>query len=396
MLLLVGSTVAMSNVSALPAVWRDMLTEALPILAMALGLLLSIKFNRSRYTFLLLFLGTGFAATVYFRDSLGQLLYPVLFAGLLLNSFLFSLLKDRGLLSVHGALRLAFLLAQVVVISFLLESSGDRITSLLSHNLLTLPASLQPVLNLPDSLVLLGLLLASLHLLLALIFNHSLHATFFGCQLGLLGFAGSYEGESLVAMLTLGCALMVILSIIFDSHNMAYRDELTGLPSRRALNQSLLSLGRRYTVAMLDIDHFKKFNDTHGHDIGDEVLKMVASRIARVSGGGKPFRYGGEEFTVLFPGKDPEQAEAHLEVLRKTIENYKMVVRAAPRKNGSRDKKAKSQRGKKASRNKSLSVTISIGFAKRDEQAREPEHVIKAADQALYRAKKKGRNCVSA
>jgi len=82
------------------------------------------------------------------------------------------------------------------------------------------------------------------------------------------------------------------------------------LPSRRALIERLPSLGRRYTVAMVDVDHFKNFNDTYGHDAGDQVLRMVASRLGEVSGGGTAFRYGGEEFTILFPGKggkEPKQ-----------------------------------------------------------------------------------------
>ncbi len=388
--------VAIGNVGALPLLWQDMLTRALPVVTLVAGLLLSIKFNRSRYSFLLLFLGGAFAATAYFPDLLDQQVYPLLIAGLLINAFIFSLLKDRGLLSIHGFIRLLFLFGQVAGLSLFLQTYGQSLNTLLAMDLFVMPPLLSAALGFPDVVIILGVLLAVAHLFIAIVFNHSLHATFFGCQLGLLGFAGSYQGEPLVSMLALGCALMVILSIVLDSHNMAYRDELTGLPSRRSLNQSLLSLGRRYTVAMMDIDHFKKFNDTHGHDIGDEVLKMVASKIARVSGGGKPFRYGGEEFTVLFPGKSPEEAEAHLEALRKIIENYKMVVRAAPRKPGSRDKKARAQRGKKSSRHKSLSVTISIGFAHRDNQSREPEQVIKLADQALYRAKKNGRNCVSA
>ena len=57
---------------------------------------------------------------------------------------------------------------------------------------------------------------------------------------------------------------------------MAFRDELTGLPGRRALNERLQRLPRQYVLAMTDVDHFKKFNDTHGHDVGDEVLKLVA------------------------------------------------------------------------------------------------------------------------
>ena len=83
---------------------------------------------------------------------------------------------------------------------------------------------------------------------------------------------------------------------------MAYDDELTGLPARRALNEALTRLRGVYTVAMVDIDHFKRFNDEHGHDVGDQLLRMVGARVGEVRGGGRAFRYGGEEFAVLFPG----------------------------------------------------------------------------------------------
>ena len=67
---------------------------------------------------------------------------------------------------------------------------------------------------------------------------------------------------------------------------MAYDDELTGLPARRALNEALARLRGTYTVAMVDIDHFKRFNDEHGHDVGDQILRMVGARLAGVGGGG--------------------------------------------------------------------------------------------------------------
>src|SRR5690606_25573480 len=126
-------------------------------------------------------------------------------------------------------------------------------------------------------------------------------------------------------LLIAGAALILCVAILLDSYHMAYRDELTGIPARRALNQLLLSLGSRYTIAMLDVDHFKKFNDTHGHDVGDQVLKMVAHKIADVKGGGKGFRYGGEEFTIVFPGKTIQQAEEHLEAVREAIGDYRMT-----------------------------------------------------------------------
>src|SRR6266571_3126428 len=82
-------------------------------------------------------------------------------------------------------------------------------------------------------------------------------------------------------------AVTLTLSILQDTYNMAFRDDLTGLQSRRALNEQLMGLGRQYVVAMVDVDHFKRFNDTFGHDVGDQVLKMVATKIQGVMGGGK-------------------------------------------------------------------------------------------------------------
>ncbi len=86
--------------------------------------------------------------------------------------------------------------------------------------------------------------------------------------------------------------LVLVASIIENSYFLAYHDELTSLPARRAFNEALLRLETPYAIAVVDIDHFKSFNDTYGHDTGDQVLSMVAARLARVSGGGQAFRVG--------------------------------------------------------------------------------------------------------
>src|SRR5688572_474514 len=117
---------------------------------------------------------------------------------------------------------------------------------------------------------------------------------------------------------------ILIVSLLEESHRLAFRDPLTGLPGRRALEERLRSLGNRFAIAMVDVDHFKKFNDTHGHDIGDQVLKLVGARLAQVGGGGIAYRYGGEEFSVLFPGSSLEDAMPHLEAIRASIEGYRL------------------------------------------------------------------------
>jgi diguanylate cyclase (GGDEF)-like protein len=173
---------------------------------------------------------------------------------------------------------------------------------------------------------------------------------------------------------------------------MAFRDELTGLPGRRALNERMQRLGRNYVLAMSDVDHFKRFNDTHGHDVGDQVLRLVASKLSKVSGGGRAYRYGGEEFAVVFAGKTLDECMPHLEELREIIANYDIKLRNPDRPQD--DLQGRQRRaGSGAS---SVSVTVSIGVAERQAEHRTSEEVLKSADQALYAAKGAGRNCVVA
>ena len=300
-------------------------------------------------------------------------------------------------MSIHGLFRCGSLLIQAFAIWNYAPKVPVWFLDWLNSEFLSLPTSLLIYRQLPDGIVVFTLILSLILMVLSIARNSSIHATFFGCQLGLLGISSGYPDSALVPFLVTSCNLMVILAILINSHDMAYRDELTRLPSRRALNQALLSLGRRYTIAMLDIDSFKKFNDKHGHDIGDEVLKMVASKIAHTSGGGKPYRYGGEEFIIVFPRKSKQQVVVHLESLRGVIEAYKMVIRQNDRKiDKTANKQNRVYRGKNDPKHEYLSVTISIGIAERSDICKNPEEVIKAADQALYRAKDQGRNCVSA
>jgi diguanylate cyclase (GGDEF)-like protein len=193
--------------------------------------------------------------------------------------------------------------------------------------------------------------------------------------------------------------LLLLIAVIETSYRMAYHDELTGIPSRRALNGATTSLECPYTVAVVDVDHFKLFNDTHGHDTGDEVLRMVAGRLASVTGSGHAFRVGGEEFTILFPGKRVEETLPHLEELRRAIEGTRFRLRGNDRRviaRGPERRQAlrKSDRGGASATNRradDLRVTVSIGIAEVREDATF-EATVERADKALYRAKQNGRN----
>ncbi|MCS4285403.1 diguanylate cyclase (GGDEF)-like protein [Pseudomonas sp. BIGb0278] len=185
--------------------------------------------------------------------------------------------------------------------------------------------------------------------------------------------------------------LMIAAAVAHEAYQMAFRDELTGLPGRRALNERMQRLGRNYVIAMTDVDHFKKFNDTHGHDVGDQVLRLVASRLSKVTGGGRAYRYGGEEFALVFAGKTAEDCLPHLEAVREMIANYAIQLR--DQNSRPQDDSAGRQR-RSGSASATVSVTISIGVAERLIDHRNPEAVLKSADEALYSAKAAGRNCV--
>lgn len=189
------------------------------------------------------------------------------------------------------------------------------------------------------------------------------------------------------------CFSMLFLGLFIlyqqSNYQVTYKDALTGISGRRALEDYLSTLGRHYSIAMLDVDHFKKFNDTHGHDVGDQVLRMVASKIAKVEGGGKAFRYGGEEFTIVFNRKSADEIFVFAEAVRESIQNYALTLRSDDRETDKKEGKKQRGQGEPA---KTVSVTISIGLAN-SETGFTTAQVIKKADGLLYKAKESGRNC---
>lgn len=158
----------------------------------------------------------------------------------------------------------------------------------------------------------------------------------------------------------------------------AVTDELTGLPNRREfidVVENILRTDDALSVLMLDVDYFKKVNDTYGHDAGDEVLRVLAKVGASASRNMDVFaRWGGEEFVVAMPGTDIEQARARAEMLRTTFETQDFA-----------------HNWRKC---EPIAFTVSIGVATRASGEHDLQAILKRADEALYRAKKAGRNRV--
>lgn len=213
---------------------------------------------------------------------------------------------------------------------------------------------------------------------------------------GGLGIVLALTGIALLSNLKLDTARTVLAiagacslgTVLYASYRMAFVDALSGLPNRRALDEALARMSGNYALAMVDVDHFKRFNDTHGHAAGDRVLQSVAQQLRRTRSG-RAFRYGGEEFCLLFSRAQSRNALHACEEARARVEALRVRVRSTP------SRVRAGQAIKRVEANE-VKVTISIGVANRDAQTPYPSDVLKAADQALYKAKGKGRNRVVA
>jgi diguanylate cyclase (GGDEF)-like protein len=210
--------------------------------------------------------------------------------------------------------------------------------------------------------------------------------------LGVNGVAQDLSAEALDALFFYSgtAGLILVFAVLEHGYDIAYRDELTGLPGRRAFNSVMEQLGGTYAMAMCDVDHFKRFNDTYGHDVGDQVLRMVASKLSQVGGGGRAFRYGGEEFLVVFRGRSAADAQPFMVSLRRAISDTAFVLRSPDRP----ERRPRLPKEMKSSSAPKVNISISIGIAERSKRHSTPELVLDAADTAVYRAKEAGRNCV--
>ena len=324
-----------------------------------------------------------------------------------LNIVLFSLLTKRRIYSSTFLICLGLIALQVLAVMLFLrwpnssqpplweaihkalpqlpEKMSDLSTTFGSWFFRSIPVSVNDM-TLPALLVFGGALLFLLNRFM--LSNDAILAGFMG-TLGavFLGVTARQVYPGTVLFFT-AAGIILIVSTIESTYYMAYIDELTRLHGRRSLNETLINLGHKYAIAMIDLDHFKKVNDTYGHKVGDQVLRMIAVHLEKMSGGAKTFRYGGEEFAAIFPGKSAAEAQLHLERYRQTVASTPFIVRGKDRR-----KRSEEDRGKgNTAGQKVVKVTVSIGVSEPDKDLTTPETVLKAADQALYKAKKAGRN----
>ena len=359
-----------------------------PAIIFLICLVLSATFHRSRLFLATLVVALAHAALVWLAPRVSpepqQVLLNAIALLLPLNLLAFSFLQERGLISPAGERRLAFICVQCLAVVILMLPRFAHVAAFLDYHFL--PHRLSSWSRIPQP-ALAAFLIAWVVILIPLLQRYrviessllwGLICIFIGLRVGATGsHSATYFGAA---------GLLFIVAVLETSYSMAYLDELTRLPGRRAFNEALLKLETSYSIAMVDVDHFKKFNDTYGHAAGDQALRMVASKLAHVTAGGKAYRYGGEEFAILFPGRPAEEAFTYLDRMRRLIEQSNFVVRGPDRRRANRNKK--SHPGKSET-----NVTVSVGIAGSNGSGVTVEQVLRSADKALYKAKARGRNC---
>jgi len=379
---------------------QSMLVE-LPSILFLLVIILSHFFKQGRSGFAALLMLVAYNVIQQRLQTplaIGSTLFEFYFLVLVLpiNLVLLLLLPERSLFSVKAlSYHAIFIVEAAIYYWFIQPEQLPQITLLLT--------TLEPWLLvlggfsvLPS--ILFGLLIcAVLTAAIVMLFrdvtsDQAFLSALLACSLTVVEFDQQWISASMFML----SAVILLLSILKRSHEQAFIDELTRIPGRRALNIELAQLSGKYSIAMLDIDRFKKFNDTYGHDIGDTVLKMVASQLTTVKGRGKVYRYGGEEFTILFKGKSAPDCVAYLEEIRELIADYPFQIRQPLERRELLDEESKDAKPGVEVIEKTVQVTISIGVAQGRSSMTSPEAVIKAADQLLYKAKEAGRNQVCA
>ncbi|AFL69063.1 GGDEF domain-containing protein [Sulfurospirillum barnesii] len=354
-----------------------------------ISLALSLYFNKSKLFVLLLFplfftLCLAFPNTLFSKLSVSAFWHiaPLISA---FGYLLIYALQERGLFSSFGALRTSVGVFMLILGYMGLNAFSPSLEQALDTPILHV--SLQGLSKASDFILIMSFIALLFIFLISLLFEtQSQKAPFWMLLAQMMPYLFLQDSNAFV-LFALVSTLIAITALIHDAYRMAYIDTLTGIPSRRALEERFLRLGSSYLIAMVDIDFFKKFNDTFGHDIGDDVLKLVAKELTHVKNGGKAFRYGGEEFTILFSGKKKEECIMALEEVREAIFRRGFVIRdknrpLKPPKTGQKQAPLKKER---------LSVSIGVALS---QKGKTPYDSIKEADAALYKAKESGRNCL--
>jgi GGDEF domain-containing protein len=369
--------------------------QTLPFAGFVLAFALGLVFRQSRVSFLACLMGVPAVVALRHGATIGTAL--ALFGGLCLPvcAVVLHHLPERGIANAQGVRRAAFVVGVLAGLLMIACVPGMNETAEESRFWLVRP--LWDAMRLPPSCLL--LLLGGLPLLLVRREQESaalgplLAVAVLQFQAATGSVAGSAPHGGLAgAVLYSAAAFTLVWIVVLSAWRHANVDELTELPGRRPLAHEMGCLEDPFAMAVVDLDHFKRVNDTYGHDVGDQVLRFLAATL-RGNRAGAVYRQGGEEFVILSRREDFKTFVAALEDLRRAVAEKEFRLRGQDR-----PKKPAGQRrrGTKAASAQTIRLTVSIGAACSTARRGNAQSVLDAADKALYQAKNEGRNRVCA
>ena len=368
--------------------------QAFAIAALVFGILLGGYYNRSRIVFALALLAVSDVTLRWLGQGempprdLGGTLVGSLAVLLPLNLAAYSVLTDRGTLTTRSLRRLLPILGQIVALGLIARLGWSTLPAWLDHRILDGGWTSWTAVPQTGVAAFAG---AILFLLVRSVrYRDPIDAGFvWVLASAFLALHGISRGWTPTPFFATG-GLVLIGSLVQLGSRPWVPDELTELPRRPALNQTLPQLAGRYLLALVRVDRFTHLKGLFGREVSDQVLRMIATQLRHIPGG-MAFRYGRDTFALLFDGVSAEDAGPHLDAARRVIASYCFVVRGPGR---PRTKPAvpTPPTGPRVV----VPVTVSIGAGEREGQHVPHRHVIRAAHEALRHAIDSGRNRVIA
>lgn len=368
--------------------WALPLEQAFAYLVLATGILLGLYIRHTRILLAMLLLALADRALLNLSGveaasaGVDRIVFNAVALLLPLNLLALALITERQILVSREMIRLVLIIAQAFLVGWICLPDNAAVAAALESPFVEprftnwTPIAQAPLLAFGTALALQAVRFTA--------YRNPVDRGFFWALVAVfLALHGTRTGWSPTNYLATA-GLLLIIDAYAEIYRSTYFDELTGIPGKVALDQALFNLGHSYAIALIDIDHMRQINAAHGYAAGDQILRMVATKISAMPRDGAVFRDEGNKFVVVFPGKPAVDVLPRLEELRKTIEASSVTLRAPRR------------LFRKAAAPVQVPATISIGVAERDERRAALDQVMKSANVALARAKSLGGNHVKA
>lgn len=365
-----------------------------PIIVIGAGVLLGLFFKRIWLMLVILILAIADRALLYFAANTdvtmeeGRLIYHAISFLLPINLCLFAFMKRRGVMKWQSIWFFSAILLQGCGVAFIYQNKSLGFGAFLEYSsvkwalLEHIPLSQLALFAFGIAFVYYLFLYIRTRGVIERSFCWALIAIFYALALSRIGPVSSIYFST--------AGLIFVISVIENIYVEGFQDEVTNLPTGKSMHGILSQLDRGYTLALIEVDNFERLKENHGRRLSKQVLRSVGSKLTSVTGGGKPFRYRGEVFAIVFPGMFLQDMLPKIEELRQTIKKLGPILHSQK----SPGKKPRKLKRIEILANK-IPVTVSIGVAERSDADMSPQQAILKAEEALSTAKREGHDQMS-